>query len=83
MKLLEAGETEGGKHLIPKAIDADDEDDVDDSSDDESDDEVADLTFPQFLLRNRLALLLLTCKEAFNARSKNSKREAYLFSDSL
>lgn len=40
MKLLEAGESEGGKHLIPKAIDADDEDDNDASTDNDSDDEV-------------------------------------------
>ena len=36
LKLLEAGQSEGGKSLIPKAIDADD-DDGEDTSDEESD----------------------------------------------
>jgi hypothetical protein len=39
LKFLEAGEQDGGKSLIPKAIDADDEDDG--SSDDDSDNEVS------------------------------------------
>lgn len=39
MKLLEAGQNEAGKSLVPKAIDADD-DDGDASSDEDSDEVV-------------------------------------------
>lgn len=46
LKLLEAGQNEAGKSLVPKAIDADD-DDGEASSDDDSD-EVRQLIFRPF-----------------------------------
>lgn len=55
LKLLEASADTGGKRIIPKGIDADDEDD-DDLSDEDSDDEVCRSCAIEYCQRPELQL---------------------------